>query len=81
MVQEQVEVFTGGGKSIQYQLNEFLTQHAGYIDVIGFQVVDNRSPGSYSTDGNHVFYLLYKTRPTTTTTTTTGSSGSNIDIQ
>jgi hypothetical protein len=60
MAQEQVKVFSGNGMYIENEVNRFLGQHQDDIDVIGFQVVDNRSPNVTSTDGKAVFYLLCK---------------------
>jgi hypothetical protein len=61
MAHEKLEVWTGGGNNIKYQVNDFLKQNGDDIDVIGFQAVDNSAgSGKHSSDGVHVFYLLYR---------------------
>ncbi len=60
MTQEQLKVFSGSGKNIQNQVNAFLKENANDIEVISFQAVNNPVPGTKSTAGHHIFYLLYR---------------------
>jgi hypothetical protein len=60
MANEQLKVFTGGGKTIENEFNIFLKEYGDNIEVISFQAVENPSMSGSSLDGHHVAYLLYR---------------------
>ena len=61
MAHERLEVFSGPSTNIRIQVNKFLNDHAGNIEVINFQVVDNSANVSNtSSDGNQVLFLMYR---------------------